>query len=340
MRQLAAPRVRVLLTVVLVLALGLGTSAYVLHARAAQVAAQAKNPSVGQAELTTVLAAPHVVFRSTALGSSYGEVSVVSLADPSGARVVTDTSCDRVYAVAVRYVCLTADRGMATVYRAQVLGPDLAPQQSLPLAGIPSRARLSADGTLAATTSFVSGHSYAQVGFSTQTVLSHLTTGTSENLEDFQLVIDGVPTTPTDRNLWGVTFVDDDTFYATAATGGRTWLVRGSVSAQTLTSVHDDAECPSVSPDGRTVVYKKRQGRAAGQWRLAALDLHTGVETLLSETRVVDDQVEWLDGTSVIYGVPREGSESAVTDVWRVPVDGSGAPAVFIPQAWSPAVVR
>ena len=334
------PRRRVLLTVVLVVALALGTSGYVLHARAAQVAAQAQDPGVAQVDLATALAGPHVVFRSTALGSSYGDVSVVPLADPSGPRAVTGTACDRVYAVAARYVCLAADRGMATVYRAQVLGPDLVPQQELPLAGIPSRARLSADGHLAATTSFVSGHSYAQVGFSTRTVVTVLDGGPSEDLEDYQLVVDGTQTTPADRNLWGITFVDDDEFYATAATGGRTWLVRGSVSRRTLTSVHDDAECPSISPDGSTVVYKKRQGRAAGEWRLAALDLATGVETLLAETRVVDDQVEWLDGTTVVYGLPRAGSESAVTDVWRVPADGSGAPAVFIPQAWSPAVVR
>ena len=35
--------------------------------------------------------------------------------------------------------------------------------------GIPSRTRLSPDGSLVSTTTFVSGHSYMQVGFSTAT---------------------------------------------------------------------------------------------------------------------------------------------------------------------------
>jgi hypothetical protein len=40
----------------------------------------------------------------------------------------------------------------------------------------------------------------------------------------------------------------------------------------------------------------------------------------------------------VIYGLPREGT--AETDVWVVPADGTGSPAVYIPYAWSPSVVR
>jgi hypothetical protein len=48
--------------------------------------------------------------------------------------------------------------------------------------------------------------------------------------------------------------------------------------------------------------------------------------------------VEWLDGDRILYGLPREGS--AETDVWVVPADGTGSPAVYIPYAWSPSVVR
>ena len=76
--------------------------------------------------------------------------------------------------------------------------------------GIPSRTRLSDDGTLVATTSFVTGHSYATVGFSTLTEI-HRADGTSlGNVEDFALTVDGAPFTAADRNIWGVTFVDDD----------------------------------------------------------------------------------------------------------------------------------
>ena len=76
------------------------------------------------------------------------------------------------------------------------------------------------------------------------------------NLEKFQLVVDGREVNPVDRNVRGVTFVDDDTFYATVAAGGSTWLVEGDLTDRTLTSVSRDAESPSLSPDGTRVAFK------------------------------------------------------------------------------------
>ena len=67
------------------------------------------------------------------------------------------------------------------------------------------------------------------------------------------------------------------------------------------------------------------------------LDLSTGQDVALAETRSVDDQVEWLDNTSLLYAIPRAGSATA--DVWVVSADG-GEPQVLIPGASSPAVVR
>ena len=82
------------------------------------------------------------------------------------------------------------------------------------------------DGSLVATTAFVTGHSYATVGFSTETVIRTADGESLGNLEDFALIVDGAPLAAVDRNFWGVTFVDDETFYATAASGG-TDLARG-----------------------------------------------------------------------------------------------------------------
>ena len=117
--------------------------------------------------------------------------------------------------------------------------------------------------------------------------------------------------------------------------------MRGSVSSRSMTAVRGDVECPSLSPDGTRIGFKKHGDLPAGQWRLAVYDLRTGAETVLAETRSIDDQVEWLDDRTIIYGLPRTTDAGANTsDVWAVPADGTGAPWVLIPDAWSPAVVR
>jgi len=333
----------VALSVICVLAIGAAIG-YFMYQRANASAEMAAAPAVAQtSNLDSLLAEDHVVFRSTALGDSYGKLSVVALDHPAGDRAVLDSSCERVYATATDGVCITADRGIVATYGITQLNPRLAPQQSADLVGLPSRARISPDGSLISTTTFVTGHSYSESSFSTQTIIRRNTGAVIGNIENFATTVDGQPLTAVDRNYWGVTFVDDDTFYATAASTSmaKTWLVKGSISGRSMTSVHTDAECPSISPDRTRVAFKTRQGNPApGQWRIAVLDLSTGKETLLAETRSVDDQVEWLDNSTVLYALPRAGSDATVTDVWQVPADGTGSPTVFIPQGSSPAVVR
>jgi hypothetical protein len=107
-----------------------------------------------------------------------------------------------------------------------------------------------------------------------------------------------------------------------------------------LTALRADAECPSLAPDGTRVAFKTRNGQPEGQWMIAVYDLATGKSTLLAEKHSVDDQIEWLDRDQVLYGLPRSGSGPSASDVWVVPADGTGAPRLFIPDAWSPAVVR
>jgi hypothetical protein len=335
-------RLRVaLLAAVLVLALA-GSVGYVWSERQDQAATLAAAPAVPQGgDLATLRGAPHIVFRSTALGQGYGQVAMVPLSDPAGPRAFTPASCERVYATGADAICLSADRGLVTTYRAQLLDASWAPARDLPLTGLPSRARLSRDGSLVATTTFVFGDSYANPGqFSTRTIVTRTDGEVVGDIEKFKLVVDGRVITAADKNLWGVTFLDDDRFYATAASGGKTWLVSGSLAARTVTSVRGDVECPSLSPDRTRVAFKKHGDLPAGKWRLAVYDLATGKETVLAETRSVDDQVEWLDDDTVVYGLPREDETSASSDVWAVPADGTGAPKVLISDAWSPAVVR
>ncbi|MCJ1683268.1 hypothetical protein [Rathayibacter sp. VKM Ac-2928] len=281
-----------------------------------------------------------IVFRNTASGQGYGLVASVPLADPGAARTLTDRACDRVAATESMELCLRTDRGVLTTFEAVLTGADGETLQQWPLPGIPSRARIG-DGMLS-TTAFVTGHSYAPTTFSTQTVIRSLDPAVPDpgDLESFALSVAGAPLTAADRNLWGVTFADDgDTFYATAASGSRTWLVRGSMSARTMTAIHDTAECPSLSPDETRVAYKKDVGDGVPDWRIAVLDLASGVETVLPEERSVDDQVVWLDEGTLLYGLPRKGV-AGDTDVWSIPADGSGEPELYLEHAWSPSVVR
>jgi hypothetical protein len=180
-----------------------------------------------------------------------------------------------------------------------------------------------------------------QLGFSTATIVRRFDGTSYGNLEAFRLVIDGHAVRPEDRNVWGVTFArDDDTFYATVGTGGSTYLVKGSLSARTLTAIQTNAECPSLSPDGTRVAYKVDVGNGQKWWTPAVLDLETGVQTLLvGERRNVDDQVEWLDGHTLLYGVPRT-DEAGVDDVWALRTTAGAEPRLLIRHAWSPAVVR
>ncbi|WP_430791681.1 hypothetical protein [Actinoplanes sp. G11-F43] len=335
-------RYRVALLVAVLMAALAGAVGYVQNERSVQAETLAAAPEVRQGgDLSTLRAGPHLVFRSTALGADYGKVALVPLNAPDGPRTFTPASCERVYATGAEAICLTAKRGLVTKYQAFLLDAAWARSRELTLTGIPSRARLSRDGTLAATTTFVFGDSYANPGqFSTRTVVTR--TGGAEigDIEKFKLVVDGKTITAVDKNLWGVTFYDDDRFYATAASGGTTWLVEGSLSARTVKALRSDVECPSLSPDRTRVAFKRHGDLPAGRWRLAVYDLRTGTETVLAETHSVDDQVEWLDDRTVVYGLPRQTAGTASSDVWRVPADGSGSPEILVRDAWSPAVVR
>lgn len=278
-----------------------------------------------------------VVFRSLKAGRPEGDGQMaVSSATQPAPRTLEAMRCDRSYFAAGRGICLARGSGFADGYEARVFDREFRTGAKVAVDGVPSRARVSSDGRYGSVTMFVSGHSYAAAGtFSTQTTLLDLESGAKlADLENFKVMRGQRLVTAVDVNFWGVTFApdDSDTFFATMATGGKTYLIKGSVSGRTARVLHANVECPSVSPDGTRIAYKGRTGSDANPWRLTVLDLATMRETPLAETRSVDDQAEWLDDDRVLYGLGGE--------VWVVPADGTGEPGRFMAEADSPAVVR
>jgi hypothetical protein len=324
---------------------------YVVHAviRAPHGLATASQNTSASLERSQRSLAPqngqhYLLFRSTALGDTYGRIALAQLDMPDGPRTMAALRCDRVHFAAGRGVCLTAHRGVVTTYEAVIFDGDFQPQHRLPLKGIPSRVRVSPDGRFAAMTVFVSGHSYAVAGFSTQTSIIDLRTGEVivADMEKFAVWRDGERFQAIDANFWGVTFArDSHRFYATLGSNGRTYLIEGDLTAREAQVRRADIECPSLSPDNSRLAFKKRVGGLFEpvRWRLSVLDLVTLGEWMLAETRSVDDQVEWLDDQHVLYALPDRTSGTPTMNTWVVGADGGGEPRQLIVHAYSPVVV-
>jgi hypothetical protein len=279
---------------------------------------------------------PYLLFRDLSSPDElHAELALVPLEQrASGSRTRAGLTCERVYYAAGNGVCLAFDVDPIPGYQAKTFGPDFRVRTSIGLEGFPSRARVSPDGRYGTFTIFVTGHSYRDLQFSTRTAVLDMHTGEylEDNLESFTVIQDGKEIRSRDFNFWGVTFPRDSTkFYATLWTRGTAYLVEGDLRNRTMSVLRENAECPSVSPDGTRVAYKKRAD-GTGPWRFYVLDLGTGREMPLAETRSRDDQVEWLDDSRIAYG--GDGK------VWVVSADGSGSPEVLVDRAYSPSVIR
>lgn len=242
-----------------------------------------------------------------------------------------DLSCERVYFAAGRGICMgVAPSGVD--YTAQVFDSKMQTLNSIPLSGLPSRARVSEDGRYGAMTVFVSGDSYLEssTAFSTRTYVVDMASGKAiEQLEQFSVSKDGKPFDAIDFNFWGITFDpnDSDRFYATLGTGDHHYLVEGSIKGREMKVLRDGIECPSLSPDGKQIAYKSRLGHS-NRWHLRVLDLATLKDHGLAETDSIDDQAEWLDNDTLAY--------SDGPNVYTVPADGGGEPGLLVRDAASP----
>jgi Tol biopolymer transport system component len=103
-----------------------------------------------------------------------------------------------------------------------------------------------------------------------------------------------------------------------------------------LQEVRQNAECPSVSPDGTKVAYKKRPNQTR-PWELVVLDLAAKRELILPGTSGIDDQAVWLDNSTLAYGAAINDQKNAI---FFVPADGSAPAREVIPSAASPVPVQ
>jgi hypothetical protein len=196
--------------------------------------------------------------------------------------------------------------------------------------GTPDRARVSPSGRYGALTTFLTGHTYSAGvrQFSTHTAIVDMHAGRELlKLDELEITRDGESFERADSNLWGVDFIDDDRFYATLGAGGRHYLIEGRVSTRRAKILRDRIECPSLSPDGRRIAYKRRIGKE-DRWRLHVLDVDSGRDIALAEGRTIDDQPEWLGNEHIVYSDDRH--------VFAVPADGGGSAQRLIARASSP----
>jgi len=311
-----------------------------------QAGVAAADEPASAAELAAAMAVPHVVYLYSPTGDQYRRVAIAPL-DAPDRQLLTPLQCQRVYASSDGGLCLGNNYvgGVTSAYNAYTFDRTFQPRFTFQQAGIPSRVRLSPSGKFGSMTLFVAGHSYADGAFSTATTLVDTVSGeTLANLEQFTVVgRDGGQMSAPDFNFWGVTFAaDNNRFFATLGSAGKTYLVEGDLAARRLAVMREGVECPSLSPDGTRLAFKQSVGGGLERaWRVAVLDLATLQDVPLpGESHNIDDQIEWLDNNHVLYALPDEGPPATIaTHIWLASVDGSEKPRIFLRFASSPAVV-
>lgn len=282
--------------------------------------------------------AGQLVFRDTSSGPGFGHVAALPLTNLAAQRTVSGLRCDRIATAAGTGVCLTAEPGVVSGFATLLVDRHLVETRRITPPGVPNRARMAPNGRSVAWTAFVTGHSYAAAGFSTRTSILDLDSGKFyADIETLQIFRDGRRLRSPSLNLWGVTFTPDGRrFYASASSDGSTYLVEGDIASWEAQVRQENVECPSLSPDSRRIVFKKRVSSSADQpWQLYVLDLASGAQTPIPGTLGIDDQAAWLDGDTLMYAMNRAGGGS---DIWAVAADGSAMPRLLVTDASSPSI--
>ncbi|KAG1647470.1 hypothetical protein GQR58_030576 [Nymphon striatum] len=219
----------------------------------------------------------------------------LTLIQDDGTRLLLPFTCSRAHVGGGVLMCMSPRDSVVPTWEAvayDLTDPELGELMRRP-AALPSRARVDPSGQFVAYTEFVSGHDYTSAGeFSTRTVVY--------GLDDDDLFIS-----------------DSGERWRRSLPGQRSQLLGCLYSEATNEAepLNLEGSCPSVSPDGRFIVYKRADFDRAvlgeeSNIRLVLHDTDTGQERLLGETRFVDDQVEWLDEDTIVYAIKRDDEES------------------------------
>jgi hypothetical protein len=263
-----------------------------------------------------------------------GRLFTATLAPGEEPRPTGELACERVHENAAGAGLCLAAKPHGFDYEGVVYGPGRTPLRRFSIPGVPDRARVSPDGRHAGFTDFLSGHTYSAGvrAFSTHTAIVDMRAGKPLfDLDQLEVTRDGEPFERADANFWGVAFADGDRFYATLGSGGDHYLIEARVSTRRARVIGEHIECPSPSPDGARIAYKRRIGKQ-NRWRLHVRDLRSGRDVALAERRSIDDQPEWLDDDTVVYSDDRS--------VYAVAADGGGRPDRLVARASSPVALR
>ena len=309
-------------------------------------AAAPVSPNAAPAPSVPATASARLFFRHNGVEAHYGSVAWVDTAKLDDVHYVDSLRCEVVHVSGGHGICLSADRGVFTTYAATLFdAKSFAARKPFSLKGIPSRARVSVDGRLAALTVFVSGHGYTSLDFSTQTLIVEYATGAVlADLEDFGVTQDGAPIKKPDFNFWGVTFTPDArNFYATLSTAGKHYLIRGDIAARSATSHPRKRRVPfAVAGCAARGLQEETHGRQSS----AVATARAGTRDWRAKRRCPKSAASTTSSSGwttrhVLYSVPsKDDGSSPSTDVWRVAVDARTPPELFLRNAYSPATAR
>lgn len=294
-------------------------------------------PPVPLQAVRTPLPIPFLMFRALAPMRAHDRVVMRAIGVRDPVLAVTPLSCVRVHFGGGRGLCLVEEAaGMVTRHAAVVFDRRFRRQHRIPLAGVPTRVRVSPDGRLAAVSTYAEEEAPSGERLALESVLIDAERGVVlADLRAFRLDPEG-PQVGTPRDFASVAFdADGDRFYATLSTPASRHLVIGSARDRRLRVIAADMANEALSADGRRLIVKRVNDR--GFWQVSILDLPSMTEQRLEHTtRSIDDQVEWLDETSVVF----HDATGTSTGVWRLAADGRSGPELLVPDAYSPVVVR